>query len=89
MTFSALKAAYHQTMFHTIPETTTMANESKLSREQTPYIDQHIFSHSPLFATKEDSKGILAGETVQTPASTIFQTRTVITKLELPPLGAL
>jgi hypothetical protein len=72
-------------MFHTIPETTTMANESKLSREQTPYIDEH----SPLFATKEDSKGILAGQTVQTPASTIFQTRTVITKLELPPLGAL
>jgi hypothetical protein len=89
MTFLALKAVYHQTMFHTIPETTTMANESKLSREQTPYIDQHIFSHSPLFPTKEDSKGISAGQTVQTPASTIFQTRTVITKLELPPLGAL
>jgi hypothetical protein len=89
MTFSTLKAAYHQTMFHTIPETTTTANESKLSREQTPYIDQHIFSHSPLFATKEDSKGIFAGQTVQTPASTIFQTRTVITKLELPPLGPL
>jgi hypothetical protein len=89
MTFSPLKAAYHLTMFHTMPETTTMANESKLSREQRPYIDQHIFSHRPLFATKEDSKGILAGQTVQTPASTIFQTRTVITKLELPPLGTL